>query len=69
MSVVMKGGTSGDAGNYLPDVSVAYNRQVPQDTSSTSCPTDPQYCQNTGNREGPVNPPVPCNGTPDDTAV
>lgn len=69
MSVAFKGGTSGDKNNYLPDVSRPYDNQVPQKTENGNCTSNVQWTQNTGNREADATAPMPCNGTPDDSAV
>jgi len=68
MPVAFKGGTSGDKYEYLPDTSRPFDSQVPQDTASSNCTSNVQFCQNSGNREGDVSPSVPCNGTPDPSA-
>ncbi len=68
-TVVMKGGTSGDDSNYLPKIDVSFNRQTPEDTAGGSAGGNIQYSQNTGNREGVVDPPVPGCGSPNDAAV
>ena len=68
-TVVMKGGTSGNDSNYLPNTDVAFNRQNEQDTAGGSAGTNLQLSQCTGNREDPANPPVPESGRPDDSAV
>lgn len=69
MAVVMKGGNSGNREDALPKVSVPFDKQVPQNTAGGSSGTNLQLCQNTGNRGGDANPPVPGSGTPDDSAV
>lgn len=69
MSVVMKGGTSGNRESALPNVSVGFDKQVPQDTAGGSAGTNLILSQCTGNREGAKDPPVPGSGTPDDSAV
>lgn len=76
-TVIMAGGTSGDDRSYLPNISVPFDNQVPQDTDSNkSYPSIVLgYC--TGNRDGnPAggpgensDPPVPNCGTPDDSAA
>lgn len=68
-NVVMKGGTSGDDSNYLPNIDVAFNRAIPQNTAGGSAGSNIQLSQCTGNREGPANPPVPESGSPDDAAI
>lgn len=69
MGVTMKGGTSGNREDALPNISRPYDNQVPQDTSTNKSYPDIQYTQNTGNREGVQDPPVPNCGTPDDSAL
>jgi hypothetical protein len=77
MPVIMKGGTSGCAHDYLPDVSRPYDNQVPQDTANNSGkgPDVNFGGQPSGNRATSpgtdefYNPPVPSGGTPDDSAL
>lgn len=66
MPVTMKGGTSGNSDSYLPDVSRPYDNQPVEDTSKTVAYPNVQYTQNTGNREGSHDPPVPNCATSDD---
>jgi hypothetical protein len=68
-TVSMKGGTSGDDNSYLPNISAPFNSQIPQDSASNSQSGNIQWSQNTGNREGAQDPPVPTCGTPNDAAV
>lgn len=70
MPVRFDGGTSGNREDAKPPRDPAYDKQPIQNTASNACPNDIQYCQNTGTRHYPVtDPPVPCNGSPDDAAV
>lgn len=76
--VVMKGGTSGNREDALPRIDVAFNRQVPQDTSgSTSRGMGsevsvgvrvPLYSPNQKHL-GDEHPLIPTRGRPDDSAV
>ena len=71
MGVKMTGGSSGNRESALPNISVNFDRQVPQDTSKSSYP-DPgvKLVMADENRHiAPQNPPVPSCGTPDDGAV
>lgn len=71
MGVTMKGGTSGNRESALPNVSVAFDRQVPQNTANNSG-VGPGVNIEPGddNRHlPPQHPPVPQGGTPDDAAV
>lgn len=63
------GATSGNREDAKPNVSVGFDPQVPQETSSDKSYPDVQWCQNTANREGLAPPPVPSCGTPDDSAT
>jgi len=69
MTVVMKGGLKGGREDGLPNISVSYDKQVPQNTAKNISYTDVQYTQNSGNREGDATPPMPNCGTPDPSAV
>jgi hypothetical protein len=70
MGVDMDGATSGDKYNYLPDISRPYDKQVPQNTATNSCTSNINWGpQPTGNREADATAPMPCNGTPDPSAI
>lgn len=68
-TVVMKGGTSGNREDGLPNITVAFDRQEPQDTDKNVGYPDLQLGYFTGNRIGDESPPVPNCGTPDDSAA
>ena len=68
-TVIMKGGTSGNREDGLPNISTSFNRQNPENTAGGSAGGNIQYSQTTGNREGAVEPPVPDSGSPNDAAV
>lgn len=69
MSVIMKGGTSGNREDALPDVTRPFDKQAMQDTSGGSAGTNLQTTKATGNRETDASPPVPGSGRADDSAV
>jgi hypothetical protein len=71
MGVVMKGGTSGNREDALPKVSVAFDKQEPQNTATNSYPDSGVKLSIVDeNRHIPgAEPPVPKGGTPNDAAV
>lgn len=69
-TVVMKGGTSGDDSNYLPNIDVAFNRATPENTAKNASYPDVKLGYFTGNQQtGNESPPVPNCGTPNDAAI
>ena len=70
MTVVMKGGASGNRANALPPVNVPFDRQPVQDTAGGSPPATVVFQGGpSGNSVGVPDPPVPAGGTPNDSAV
>lgn len=71
MSVTMKGGPSGNRESTLPNVSVPFDRQIPENTASNARPNpDVKTSMVAENRHiASSEPPVPHCGVPNDAAV
>lgn len=59
MTIIAKGGNSGCVHDYLPSLPSVSVPGDPAVTQKELGGSGIQYCQNSGNREGEKNPPVP----------
>lgn len=59
MTVVFKGGTSGCREDYLANTPDSGSAQPILRTQNQSTSSNVQFCQNSGNSEGDVSPPMP----------